>query len=36
MLTRFPDWEVDLANAELDHTVTRGWKTLPLSLGRHR
>jgi cytochrome P450 len=36
MLTRFPDWEVDLANAELDHTVTRGWKALPLLLGPHR
>jgi cytochrome P450 len=33
ILTRFPDWEVDLANAALDHTVTRGWKTLPISLG---
>ena len=33
MLTRFPDWEVDVANTELDHTVTRGWKALPISLG---
>jgi len=32
MLTRFPDWEVDMAKAELDHTVTRGWKALPLLL----
>src|SRR5262245_15344879 len=31
MLTRFPDWEVDMAGATLAPTSTvRGWETLPL------
>ena len=31
VLTRFPDWEVDLDNAELAHTSTvRGWETMPV------
>jgi cytochrome P450 len=29
VLNRFPDWEVDLEQAELDSSVVRGWKTLP-------
>ena len=33
VLTRFPDWEVDAENAELDSSIVRGWKTLPVSLG---
>ena len=31
MLARFCDWDVDLASAELDHTVTRGWKSLSIA-----
>jgi cytochrome P450 len=31
VLSRFPDWEVDYDNAELDHTsTTRGWLKLPI------
>jgi cytochrome P450 len=31
LLDRFPDWDVDLANAELSPTSTvRGWETLPV------
>ncbi len=30
VLNRFPDWEVDLAHAELDSSAIRGWKTLPV------
>jgi cytochrome P450 len=30
VLTRFPDWEVDLDNAQLDASAVRGWKTLPV------
>jgi cytochrome P450 len=31
MLTRFPEWEVDMAGAKLAPTSTvRGWETLPL------
>jgi len=31
VLARFPDWEVDLANAERVHTTTvRGWHRLPV------
>ena len=31
ILRRFPDWDVDWADAELAQTSTvRGWKTLPL------
>jgi cytochrome P450 len=31
VLNRFPDWEVDYDNAELDHTsTTRGWLKLPI------
>jgi cytochrome P450 len=33
LLTRFPDWEVDLAHAELDSSIVRGWKTLPAQVG---
>jgi cytochrome P450 len=32
LLNRFPDWEVDLDQAELDTSVVRGWKTLPASV----
>ena len=31
VLNRFPDWEIDEDNAELDHTsTTRGWLKLPI------
>ena len=31
VLARFPDWEVDHANAERVHTTTvRGWHRLPV------
>lgn len=34
VLSRFPDWEVDLANARLAPTSTvRGWETMPVELG---
>ncbi len=34
ILTRFPDWEVDLERAHLSPTSTvRGWETLPVKLG---
>jgi len=33
VLSRFPDWVVDLEHAELDSSVVRGWKTLPVSVG---
>jgi cytochrome P450 len=30
ILKRFPEWEVDLANARLSPTSTvRGWETMP-------
>jgi cytochrome P450 len=29
VLTRFPDWEIDLDNAVLDSSAVRGWNTLP-------
>jgi cytochrome P450 len=32
VLTRFPEWEVDADNAELDSSVVRGWKTLPVAI----
>jgi cytochrome P450 len=32
VLTRFPEWEVDLDNAELDASVLRGWSSLPVIL----
>jgi cytochrome P450 len=32
VLNRFPDWEVDTANAELDTSIVRGWKTLPVAI----
>jgi cytochrome P450 len=32
VLTRFPDWEVDPDNAQLDPSAVRGWKTLPAFL----
>jgi cytochrome P450 len=32
VLTRFPDWEVDAANAELDSSLVRGWRSLPTFL----
>jgi cytochrome P450 len=34
VLARFPDWEVDLANARMSPTsVVRGWETLPVHVG---
>ena len=34
VLTRFPDWEVDAANAVQAHTSTvRGWSSLPVLVG---
>jgi cytochrome P450 len=33
VLTRFPDWEVDADNAELDSSLVRGWRSLPTVLG---
>jgi cytochrome P450 len=34
ILTRFPEWDVDLANARLSPTSTvRGWETLPARIG---
>jgi cytochrome P450 len=34
VLTRFPDWELDLDNAKLAHTSTvRGWDTMPVFVG---
>ena len=30
VLNRFPDWDVDVAGAELDSSVVRGWKALPV------
>ena len=34
LLRRFPEWEIDLANAELSSTSTvRGWETLPAFAG---
>ena len=32
ILSRFPEWEVDLDNAELDNSQVRGWSTLPVRL----
>jgi cytochrome P450 len=32
ILTRFPDWEVDHDNAQLDSSQVRGWSTLPVHL----
>jgi cytochrome P450 len=32
ILKRFPDWEVDMANAELDSSQVRGWTSLPVAL----
>ena len=29
VLSRFPDWDVDLDRAELDFSAVRGWKCLP-------
>ena len=34
VLDRFVGWEVDLEHAELDRSVVRGWKTLPVSIVR--
>ena len=34
VLNRFPDWEVDLDAAELDKAGLRGWKTMPVTIGR--
>jgi cytochrome P450 len=37
ILNRFPDWDVDLADAKLAPTSTvRGWETLPLEIGVSR
>ena len=33
VLNRFPDWEVDTANARLNSASVRGWETLPTVLG---
>jgi cytochrome P450 len=34
VLTRFPDWEIDLDNARLASTSTvRGWETMPAVVG---
>jgi cytochrome P450 len=32
ILNRFPEWEVDLDNAVLDHSQVRGWATMPALL----
>jgi cytochrome P450 len=32
VLARFPEWEVDVERAELDSSVVRGWKSLPVSV----
>ena len=32
LLQRFPNWEVDLEEAELDSALVRGWKRLPIYL----
>jgi cytochrome P450 len=32
ILTRFPEWEVDDANAKLDSSQVRGWSTMPVIL----
>lgn len=32
ILQRFPDWEVDEANAKLDPSAIRGWQTMPVHL----
>jgi cytochrome P450 len=32
ILKRFPDWEVDTAQAKLDSSQVRGWATLPVVL----
>jgi len=32
ILSRFPEWEVDLDNAKLDSSQVRGWSTLPVHL----
>ena len=29
ILNRFPEWDVDLDNAVLDHSAVRGWQSLP-------
>ena len=31
VLNRFPEWQVDTDNAELDSSAVRGWATLPVS-----
>jgi cytochrome P450 len=36
VLTRFPDWEVDVDDAELDSSLVRGWRSLPTSLAGAR
>ena len=34
LLTRFPEWDVDLAGAKLSPTSTvRGWEALPIVVG---
>ncbi len=32
ILTRFPEWEVDYDNAQLDSSQVRGWSTMPVIL----
>jgi cytochrome P450 len=34
VLTRFPEWEVDLDNASLEASAVRGWETLPVVTSR--
>jgi cytochrome P450 len=29
IFNRFPDWDIDLDNAVLDHSAVRGWQSLP-------
>jgi cytochrome P450 len=36
VLNRFPDWEVDRDDSELDSSIVRGWKTLPVSIPPRR
>jgi len=32
ILQRFPEWEVDVANASMDSSQVRGWSSLPVHL----
>src|SRR5439155_25421400 len=33
LLNRFPEWEIDRDNAELNSSAVRGWTTLPAFVG---